>query len=361
MFRLLRWLLLALLLGLGALLLPEAQSEEDLERAAAQLRTTCTRQADVLRSLSLSVAADSTSRWDRSTTELIDQSRQGIEVMVWEADMLRYWTGTAALNRPSITGAGHVVGADGTYLVHVTNTGDRTVMAAQRIWYSPPFENRYLRKGFNPVLDTPAGLEAALGPGVGPVVRDGSDRVMFRLQWGDAGGAGMPWGRIVMLLLALAFLLRFLWLATEALAAQRGGWIAFLVLAAVLAGLRWISLLSGLSDLLGDLPLFNPALYAASFLPRRVCAPRVGARPAPAFLVAHCRLGLRRVVGPRRGHQPNAHRAGVRQQRGPRPVSPAALRPVQRGGVDRRGLAARCVEHAGRWARALAHPIGLGA
>jgi|688.fasta_scaffold05925_9 signal transduction histidine kinase len=266
MFRLLRWLLLALLLGLGALLLPEAQSEEDLERAAAQLRTTCTRQADVLRSLSLSVAADSTSRWDRSTTELIDQSRQGIEVMVWEADMLRYWTGTAALNRPSITGAGHVVGADGTYLVHVTNTGDRTVMAAQRIWYSPPFENRYLRKGFNPVLDTPAGLEAALGPGVGPVVRDGSDRVMFRLQWGDAGGAGMPWGRIVMLLLALAFLLRFLWLATEALAAQRGGWIAFLVLAAVLAGLRWISLLSGLSDLLGDLPLFNPALYAASFL-----------------------------------------------------------------------------------------------
>ena len=29
-----------------------------------------------------------------------------------------------------------------------------------------------------------------MGPGVGPVVRDGNDRVMFRLQWGEAGGAG---------------------------------------------------------------------------------------------------------------------------------------------------------------------------
>ncbi len=257
-----RWLLLALVFGTGALLLPDAQDESHLERTAEQLQATVARQASVLKELAEAVSADTNALWARSGV----RNSEGIDVLVWEGEQLRYWTGTAPLVRPILSGPGHVVASDGCYLTHVSLNGQRTTLAAQRIWYDPPFENRYLRKGFNETLGTPLALEAAFGAGVGTVVRDGNARVMFRVQWGDGQQTGSLWARILLLVVALACLLRFLWSAACMMADQRGPWLSLVLLVVVLFTLRWLSLAIGLSDLIGDMPLFNPALYAASFL-----------------------------------------------------------------------------------------------
>ena len=262
MLRLLLWPLAALLLGTGALLLPDAQDELHLERTAEQLQATVATQAEVLKGLAEAVSADTNALWAHTT----ERSTKGIEVLVWEGAQLRFWTGTAPLLRPLISGAGHVVASDGCYLTHVSLNGQRTTLAAQRIWYNPPFENRYLRKGFNETLNTPLALEAAFGAGVGTVVRDANQRVMFRVQWGDGEQTGSLWARILLLLVALACLLRFLWSAACMLAEKQGAWFSLVLLIVVLFALRWLSLLIGISDLIGDMPLFNPALYAASFL-----------------------------------------------------------------------------------------------
>ncbi|MBK9288686.1 MAG: hypothetical protein IPN38_13605 [Flavobacteriales bacterium] len=151
-----------------------------------------------------------------------------------------------------------MVASDGCYLTHVSLNGQRTTLAAQRIWYDPPFENRYLRKGFNETLGTPLALEAAFGAGVGTVVRDGNARVMFRTAMGRwstdrvalgthpvvGGRAGLP---------APLPLERCVHDGGSAWSVAVAG-----ALVVVLFTLRWLSLAIGLSDLIGDMPLFNP-------------------------------------------------------------------------------------------------------
>ncbi len=290
-----RWLLLALVFGTGALLLPDAQDESHLERTAEQLQATVARQASVLKELAEAVSADTNALWARSGV----RNSEGIDVLVWEGEQLRYWTGTAPLVRPILSGPGHVVASDGCYLTHVSLNGQRTTLAAQRIWYDPPFENRYLRKGFNETLGTPLALEAAFGAGVGTVVRDGNARVMFRVQWGDGQQTGSLWARILLLVVALACLLRFLWSAACMMADQRGPWLSLVLLVIVLFTLRWLSLAIGLSDLIGDMPLFNPALYAASFL-----LPSLGDLLVDVllllFLAAYAHRVMRAVPSPQR-------------------------------------------------------------
>jgi len=257
-------LLSALAWAALALVLPDQHDEAGLERAATRLDRVLAQQSDRLRTWAEALADDTLPPWHDEQSRWSRLRDEGVELMMWEGGVLRYWTGTAPLMRPAVTGPGHMAAADGNYLVYSEQRGTRTVMAALRTWYDPPFENRYLKKSFAPLLGAPQGLEAATGPGVGPVVRDGAGRVMYRLQWGEAGSAGPPWPRIVLLALSFACLLAFLWSVAHGMA-RAHPWGALLGLVAVLATLRWLSLGAGTTRPLGDLPLFNPALYAASF------------------------------------------------------------------------------------------------
>ncbi len=263
MSRLLVPFAVALVLGGIAFIVPGSHDDGRLERAVEHLQQRIDGNAAVLQRAATVLASDSGDLWSGTATAALRE--RGIELLAWENGRLAYWSGTAPLQRPGFIGAGHVTAADGSYLVHVERSGTRTAMAAQRVWYDPPFENRYLHKGFATAYAMPAGLEAATGAGVGPVVRDATGHVLFRLQWGEAGSSGPPWARIVLLVCALCSLLVLLWNAADRLADRTGPLTALGALATVLFALRWISLISGLTDLLGDLPLFNPALYAASF------------------------------------------------------------------------------------------------
>ncbi|MBK9288685.1 MAG: hypothetical protein IPN38_13600 [Flavobacteriales bacterium] len=92
-----RWLLLALVFGTGALLLPDAQDESHPERTAEQLQATVARRANVLKELAEAVSADTNALWARSGV----RNSEGIDVLVWEGEQLHYWTSTAPLVRPS--------------------------------------------------------------------------------------------------------------------------------------------------------------------------------------------------------------------------------------------------------------------
>lgn len=265
MSRFLPSLVVAVLCTLLALLVPDAHDEPGLERAAKHLQERVVQRAALLEQLATALASDTGQAWLAAADHNDAIADEGIELLAWEEDRSRFWTGTAPFTRPAITGAGHVLTADGIHLVHVLQAPGRCWMAAQRVWYDPPFENRYLHKGFDPVMGAPQGLEAALGAGVGPVLRDGAGQVMHRLQWGEAGSSGPPWTRIGLMLLALAALLHALWRAALWLSITKGPWTALAMLVIAIVLLRWSTLLVGTTDLLGDLPLFNPALYAASF------------------------------------------------------------------------------------------------
>ncbi|HEX2617810.1 MAG TPA: hypothetical protein VHL57_09730, partial [Flavobacteriales bacterium] len=190
---------------------------------------------------------------------------QDVRVFIQHRPVL--WTGrsTATDALLDTLTAAHVVLPDGIYLHARSDQGPVQVHALQRIWRMPPFENRYLRRGFTDGFTAEAGIMASTEAGLGPVVRDANGAVLFRLQWSDEGEIAGPrdTSRLVLALAALLLATLALWTACARL--QRP-WTGIAVFGAAMIGLRVLTLSVPPLGLLRGRPLFDPSLFAASFL-----------------------------------------------------------------------------------------------
>ncbi len=253
-------LLLALLLGLGALFVQDSTPQERLEAAATLLQ----RQVDgVSEELNAKVnAALEAGRMDMGEAHAEGEGGgrffNGRRVTAWNDHAP---IGDAALDSSR---SAHLVLPDGVYLHAFAIQGGRSVHALRRVWFKPAFENQYLHPHFDSGFVPREDLQAALGPGMGPVVHDANGAVMFRLQWaGDTVPPGT--GSLVSLLLACLAILcagAALWRAGMSFPGVQAPLLLFLP---ALLVVRIATLAHGSFKALATYPLFDPSLFASSF------------------------------------------------------------------------------------------------
>ena len=192
----------------------------------------------------------------------------GIELYVLRNDRLVWWTGRSPVERSALVHnlAGHLRLPDGIYLHRAIAQADVEVHGLRQVWYAPPIENRYLERGFHPGLEAPAGVWAEAGPGVGPVIRDGREAVMFRAVTGggDAQGAGWPLARSLAVILGMVLLVVAGWRLAEHVRRSHGAWAGVPVFLGLLGALRWMGIAVGTLPDQGGFTLFDPGLYASS-------------------------------------------------------------------------------------------------
>ncbi|HMQ75096.1 MAG TPA: ATP-binding protein [Flavobacteriales bacterium] len=194
--------------------------------------------------------------------------RHGIELYVLRNDRLVWWTGRSPVERSALINdqAGHLRLPDGIYLHRSNTRADVEVHGLRQVWYAPPIENRYLERGFHPGLEAPTGVWAEAGPGVGPVIRDGREAVMFRAVAGGGGSQGEGWPLARSLAVVLGMIL--LVIAGRRLAVHigrsHGAWAGTVAFLALLGALRWMGIAVGTLPDQGRFMLFDPGLYASS-------------------------------------------------------------------------------------------------
>lgn len=254
------FLLLAVVFALLARLVHERAPDERLAQAAAALQGRVDRAGQAL--------ADEAATAMRKDTLAMDQVHAAGEggMRLYHAGRVVAWTDHAPITDADLDTArgAHLHLPDGTYLHAYATDGEQSVHAVQRLWFRPPFENAYLRPHFDPAFPVDAGIQAAQGPGLGPVVRDAAGAVLFRLHWKD--DTAPPGTRsLISLLLALVAIgcgVAAGWLFGLGLGP---GWLRLLLFPMLLPGLRVALLARGGFAALVQYPLFDPSLFASSF------------------------------------------------------------------------------------------------
>ncbi len=254
-------LVLAVALGLASAVLRDRPPGERLAAAAASLQVQVGRA-----SRALAVRAHHALQRDSLDMGAAHVPGEG-GLRLYRNDSVVAWTDHAPVSDAALdtARAAHINLPDGIYLHAMATGGTRSVHAVQRLWFRPPFENQYLATHFEPGFSVPHGMVAEQGMGPGSVVRDAAGRVMFRLQWKDdlpaPGGASMA--ALLLALAAAAAVVGALWRFAARMAGP--GWSVALFVA-VLGGARLAMLAKGSIGALADLPLFDPSLFASSFL-----------------------------------------------------------------------------------------------
>lgn len=248
-------LLIALSVGVIAAWLPATDPNERLENAAADLQQRIGERYAELDRTTVTI-----------TGSFIPASLpEGTHAWLFEADSLLWWSGTSLLNEDSARALrnGSTRIGNSVYLSASRGDAHDGVRAIAALWVRPPFVNEYLRPAFHPSFNTPAGLVAEHGPGIGPVVRDTNGAVLFRLAWSDEALLIGPreWIRIVCWTLAFVLLLVVLWRLCSAVAQPLISTAAF---ASSIILLRITSVLLYPIEPFDRFALFGPELYAAS-------------------------------------------------------------------------------------------------
>ncbi|MBK7751250.1 MAG: GHKL domain-containing protein [Flavobacteriales bacterium] len=239
-----------------------------------RLQQAVNKAASALRAQVRSVAADLDvegldSLIHRQGDRLMD-TRTGVELFVFHRDSLVFWTSRAPAEGGPLYRdvAGHAQLPDGTYLHAEVNNGPYRIHGLRLVWYAPPIENRYLTKGFASSLGLLHGLVAEPGPGLGPVVRDGEGQVMFRTALPDEPGPGGGWPivRSLLLLLGACLVVVAFWRASMRLAEIANPATGVLAFLSVLLLARWPGLTYSTFPDQDTFALFDPVLYATSFV-----------------------------------------------------------------------------------------------
>ena len=200
----------------------------------------------------------------------LERERQasGTMFFVFSRDSLICWTGQLPLPSPPLarfTGSHLVVGR--SVLLHAgAARNGLSVHGLRPFWVAPPLENRYLHQGFHPSLGLGDGFRGDPADGAGPAVLDHDGRAMLRLGLNEGAwemGSWVHWRSLFILLTAL-FLIGAAWSQCQRIV-DSGRPVAGLALFFVtIIGGRWITLAVGPVAPMDRLPLFDPAVYAAS-------------------------------------------------------------------------------------------------
>lgn len=156
---------------------------------------------------------------------------------------------------------------DAIYQCAHSSVGSLHMLALGPVWATPVIENRHLKRGFHPVLGTPAGLMVQPTDASGPLLTDASGQPLVRLAWRDGAldvGSWIIW-KLALLLLSATFLLAALWSICMRVVESGRPWTGTLGFLGTVFAIRWAVLLFIPSAPFDRLPLFDPATYAASF------------------------------------------------------------------------------------------------
>lgn len=251
----------ALLLVLAGLLVHDRAPEERLGRAADDLQGRVDRASgELLAKAKAALEADSL-HMDAAHTA----GEEGMRL--YEGGRVTAWTDHAPVSDGDLDTArsAHLNLPDGIYLHATAEKGGRRIHAVKRVWFRPPFQNQYLQPHFDPGFLLPERIQASHSPGLGPVVRDAMGAVMLRLEWADdeAAPGTRTLAGILLLLAGMACAVAALWQLAMRI---RDRWAAGLVFTAVLFGARYATLALGGFSQLASYPVFDPSLFASSFL-----------------------------------------------------------------------------------------------
>ncbi len=208
--------------------------------------------------------------WMRSHVHPLEKDRlaRGVIFLGYRNDSLIVWTGSPPLRPSSLIGDdGPIVQIAGSVHLHaMARQGEYELHALRPVWMMPPLENRYIRSGFHPSWEVADGAAVILSGQYGPAVTIG-EGLAFRLAWRDGAleTGNWIWLRALLFTIAGTFIIAALWSLSLklALSIPAGALIFFI---ALLSGLRlwWLSLPPVAP--FDRLALFDPALYATSFL-----------------------------------------------------------------------------------------------
>ena len=167
-----------------------------------------------------------------------------------------------------------LIDAHGPYLVlpqgiHLHASVERngvSLHALRPIWTEPPIENRYLASGFHPSFHAPAGLLVSNADRSGPTVVAEDGTPIFHVAWREGAMEVGPWLwlHLIFVVIAVAFLVLGLWRSAMELVTNGRRWPGILLFGGALFSGRWLLLMWAPSTPIHRLPLFDPALYAAS-------------------------------------------------------------------------------------------------
>lgn len=236
-----------------------------VQRAEAELQQTLTNAAST-------IAATQPDTWMRDHAEAFNVafSAQGTLLIVYQDDSLVAWTGQVPREwteaPPPIRPFVHV--ATGLFLHATTPAGPYHLHALRNIVQEAPISNNYLRTGFHPSLDLPNGLQALPPASTGNTVTTTSGIPLFDLQLADGALDFGTWIilRLFFHLLGGLFLLLALWQFSTAIAIRRGPLAGTALFVLVLLALRSAALAFWPSSTFDRLPLFDPAIYATSWI-----------------------------------------------------------------------------------------------
>jgi signal transduction histidine kinase len=269
-----------LVAALVALLLAQAFVEPDGDNSLAEAhrRTTAVIHAaetdlqQTLTSAASTISSLSPDAWMRSHAETFNTtlSPQGTLLLIYQHDSLVAWTGQVPREwteaPPPIRPFVHV--ATGLYLHASTPVGPYHLHAVRNIVYEAPISNTYLRSGSHPSLHLPKGLQALPPLGTGASVTTISGIPLFDLQLADGALDFGTWIILRLLLHTLGglLLLLALWHFGTAIASHKGPLAGAVVFVSALLLLRGTTLAFWPSSTFDRLPLFDPAIYATSWI-----------------------------------------------------------------------------------------------
>ncbi|MEO8590603.1 MAG: ATP-binding protein [Flavobacteriales bacterium] len=269
------FLLLSLLFSGLALLVHEPDGDERLDDEARRMERAVDAHAQHLQAMCkeqlLSLSKLGGGAWMRANSRWTSpgDKHKGITFIGLQGDSLICWSGEVLWDIGELHGytAAHLMNGEAVSLHAVSRSGDLEMHAVSPVWLAPPIENHYLERGFHPSMKASKGLRAESGAGLGPVVRDAQGQVMFRLSWRDGAMEVGDWIRLrfALMIMATAFLIATMWSVCAGLA-RRNAWGGIFLFLGGLLVLRAATLAWGPLAPFDRLPLFDPAVYAASLL-----------------------------------------------------------------------------------------------
>lgn len=266
---------IALCCALLAWAVQEPDAEEEARRTEQVLQQRVDRASEQLALQTHDLGAELARRgglgWmiAHATALAQEHARTGTFFLGYAQDSLVCWTGPWDPQYVPLlkTSARHVRTPQGIFLLAQHGAGDMVLYGLRPAWSTPPIENRALARRFHPSLRAPEGLMATAPTSDGGV-RDAEGVPMFRVEWRDGAlelGAWLVW-KFILAALAAAAMLWWLWQAFDRWAGIRHPLPAVLSFTALLAVLRILSLKVLPMAPLDRLPLFDPAIFAASFI-----------------------------------------------------------------------------------------------
>lgn len=252
----------------------EPDAEQEAQRAEQVLQQRLDHATEELAIRTRDLGADLSRRggiaWMRAHATSLAQeyARTGTFFLGYAQDSLMCWSGPwDPLQLPLLKTSGrHVRTPQGTFLLDRHREGEVVLYGLRPVWTTPPIENSALARRFHPSLNTPDGLVATASLN-GDGIRDAQGLPMFRAAWRDGAlelGSWLLW-KLAFAAMAATALLRALWDSFDRWAGRGHPLPAVISFTAVLLALRILSLKVLPMAPLDRLPLFDPAIFAASF------------------------------------------------------------------------------------------------